>query len=203
MPLGPLPSQSSPFAALLAAIVARLTSVLQVDPSFIRPVASDNYKAVDLEALAVYVRVYGPKPTDGQGNYQPNMGAGRLARVVSRRFRCYIYTRSALDAFGSDQFAIEGTNPAADYTTYQTTGFASNGQIYAEELVLNALDNWCPVGKSSNGSLTNLCLNVIHWVDSADGPPEREPEKDDEVIRSHCDFEVEYVLAQNPVDSSP
>lgn len=203
MPLPTLPLQSSPFAAALSAVVARLAASLQISPAFVRPVASDNYELVDAEPLMIFVRVYGMRPSDGQGNYQPNMGAGRLARNVSRRLRCYIYTRSGQDTFGSDQFALTGSVPQAgqaypNYSQVPSLGFQDGGQLFAEELVMNALDDFCPL---YNGQ--NTCLNVVHWIDSSGGPPERKPEKDAGVIRSFLDFEVEYVLAQNPVDPSP
>ena len=198
MPLGSLAPQSAPFAMILWAVMVRLATKLGVSQQYIVPIAGedgDSWEAVpELEPLFVYVQVFGPQPSDGQGNVLRSPGAPRLAGIALRRIRCYVYTRSGEDVTGADTIALLGqASPPGQ--TYQ--GFVMPGQFVAEEVVLNALNDWTPLSGNNN-----LCLNVLHWVDSAGGPPLRS-RPDMGLIRSALDFEVEYVLAINPNDPAP
>lgn len=180
--------QASPFAAIAAAIRARVATSLSVAIDFIRLVASDKYKVTETEPLFVYIQVFGPQPfTDG--------GAGRLGRRIYRRVRCYIYTRSGEDTYGGDEIALTGNDPSQTVSTPPVYP----GQFIAEEMVYNSLDDWFPLDSDDS----KLTVEPLHPVDSAGGPPERAPENDDGLIRSHLDFEVMYILAIDPTESAP
>ena len=193
-PNGPLAAGAAPYAMIEAAIVARLAASLNVSQQYIVPVAADEYPLPDLEPYFVVVRSYGVEPTNAQGLPFPDMGAGRAARVVKRRIRCYIYSRSSLDRVGADNIALEGQDPTQTYQNATSPGTPNPGQYAIEETVLNALDDWTPVAGGRN-----LCLDVIHWVPTG-GESLRKPEEDTGVIRSSVDFEVEYISAIRPID---
>lgn len=184
---------STPFALIASAIVGRVASTLSIAPEFNHIVASDDYKVTEAENIFVYTRVYGPSPVDGKGNSFPDIGAGRLGRMVSRRLRFYIYTRSGVDEYGDDTIALMSTTPAQTALTPPTFP----GQFVAEESILNSFDDWTPLNSDASLPLT---IGPLHWLDSADGPPERPPENEAGLIRSHLDFEVVYISAINPAE---
>lgn len=192
-PFTPPAPQSSPFAAILYAVLSRLSEQTGIDAAYIRPVASDSYSVTITEPLFLYIRVFEPVPQDGQMHPLPDGGAGRLAVDVMRRFRIYIYTRSGVDTYSADYYALLGNDPSR---LYSDTGVP--GQFAAEELVLNGLLNWAP--KDSNGE--TLCINPIRW-ETDDGPAERKPEGEEGLIRSYLDFSASYVLAISPTEPTP
>ncbi len=167
--------QGASWRRIVASIAERFVDAVEVgpadsariDPAYVRVVASDGYTIDTQEPVFFYLRYYGPVPlTDG--------GAGRRSRRVRRRVRVYVYTRSSADFAGSDREALLA----------EQVGHADR-----EEQVLDALDHFIPRDDTANA----LTVEPLHWVDSADGPPERRPEDDSGVVRSHLDFEVEYV----------
>ncbi len=166
--------QTGQWRRIVAAIQKRVCDAVEVepgstarlDPQYVRVVASDGYKIDAREPFFVYLRYYGPRPfTDG--------GAGRRARRVSRLVRVYVYTRSNIDFHGSDEGALLG----------EVVGHSDR-----EEQVLDALEHHAVADATGL-----LVIEPLHWVDSAGGPPEREPENEDGLVRSHLDFEVEYL----------
>lgn len=192
-PFTPPAPQSSPFAAILYAVLSRLSEQTGIDAAYIRPVASDRYVVTVTEPMFLYIRPYGPQPQDGQGHPLADGGAGRLARDIGRRIRIYIYTRSGVDTYSADNFALLGNDPSR---LYSDSGVP--GQFAAEELVLNAIDDWMPLG-SDGGA---LCLSPLRWM-TDDGPAEREPEEEEGLIRSYLDFEISYVAAISPTEPTP
>lgn len=184
----PLPSQSSPFAAVLAATVSRLASALGVSPAFVQPVAADDYRVTEAEPLFAYVRVYGPRPAT-------DAGAGRLGRLVERRLRVYLYTRTGEDVYGTDPVALQGADadrPAPDHPP-------TPGHLVCEEVVYDALDDWIPAGPAGYA----LTVEPLHALDSAAGPPERDPENEAGLVRSALDFSATYVLAIDRTEPAP
>lgn len=191
-----------PFARIARAFVLRVASAINspVDddsglPVFVHPVATDRYKVTETENLFVYCVFYGPQPCDATTGAPLNdSGGGRHARFVSRRVRCYIYTRSGEDVYGTDDIALMGTDPEQTVETPPTIP----GQWIAEEAILNALDDWQPVIGSRP-----MTLSPVHWVDPGGGPAERAPEQDDGLIRSFLDFQMIYQLAITNVEPAP
>lgn len=175
MSISNTPRQSSPFAPVAAAVRNQIAWSLGINPQYVRVVASDSYTVTETEDLFVYVRVYNPEPAT-------DAGAGRLGRPVKRRFRCYVYTRTGSDSYGGDEFALMG-QPSDDPVP-------TPAQFLAEELVLNALDDFWPEDGDGNG----VTIEPIHPLPQG-GPPERKPEGDAGLVRSSMDFEAVYVLA--------
>lgn len=180
--------QSSPFAAILAAVVSRVATSLRIDPNFVLPVASDDYRVTVAEPLFVYVRPYGPQPfTDA--------GAGRLARTVNRRLRFYLYSRSGEDVTGSDAVALMGQNPEQAAYPY----FTMPGHLVFEEALYNSIDDFQCIDVSGNA----MTIGPLHVLDSASGPPVRKPENDEGLIRSEIDVQIVYVLPIDPTEPAP
>jgi len=196
MALPSLAPASTPFAQLLSVIVAKVWSSLGLEPCFNHVVANDEYKVTETENLFIYIRPYGPTPVDGSGRPFGDYGAGRLSRLIARRIRFYIYTRSGVDSYGDDTIALQGNDPLQTVITPPVLP----GQFIAEELVLNTLDDWTPLDVSDTYALS---IGPIHWVDSADGPPVRAPENEEGLVRSHLDFEVVYVSSIIPTEPAP
>ncbi len=188
---GPLPSGLvyTPFAAVLVNIVHQVANALRISTSYVRPIETDEYPVTETEDLFAYIRPFAPQPTNpADGSPLPNQGAGRLARVVGRRFRVYVWTRSSEDVVGGDEVALLGTDP--DQTV--NTPPAMPGLFVAEEIVLDALDDYIPVE-----GLVNLTLGPVHWIPSESGPPLRKAENDAGLNWSALDFQVVYNLAIN------
>lgn len=191
-----LAGASYPFAAIAANIIGRVAASLNIGLDFVFPVANDEYKITVSENLFAYIRFYGPSPVDPRtGAPFSDYGAGRRARVVGRRFRVYIYTRSGEDTFGDDTIALGGNNINQLVTDPPETP----GQYVAEELVLNALDDYIPKGDD------DICLTIgpVHWLDGDGGPAQRKPENDAGLLRSSLDFQAVYVLAIQATEPAP
>lgn len=203
-PEPPVPTGSIiPFALVAEAIVLRVAAALGTSTDWVRPVASDDYKVTETENLFAYVRFYGPSPVDPTtGEYYPDDGSGRYRRVVGRRVRVYLYTRTAEDAYGGDEVALLG----ADGTTAQnvTTPPVMPGHFVAEELVMNALDDWTPVYFDETAQRNKpYTVGPLHQIDDADGPPVRPPEEEAGLVRSHLDFQVCYKSAVQRTEPAP
>ena len=183
---GGIPTQASPFAAILQAIVFRISAATGIGTDFIRPVASDDYKVTETEDRFLYIRPYKPTPF-------VNAGAGRLARSVSRFVRVYLYIRSGVDSYGGDEKALMGDDPSVTYAAATLPGI-----IVQEELIYNSLDDWAPT--DTNGNM--LTLTVIHTTAENDAP-ERKPENEEGLVRSCLDFEVTYLLPISPAEPAP
>lgn len=189
-----------PFALIAQRIVARVGTALDIGTDFVRPVASDRYVITETENLFAYVRCYGPTPVDpSTGQTFPDDGAGRWRRVVARRVRVYVYTRSREDLTGGDEIALGGVDTTQNVTTPPTLP----GQYVAEELVMNALDDWTPTYSDDLLVTHPYTIGPLHQIDSSDGPPEREPENDVGLVRSHLDFQVCYVSAVQRTEPAP
>jgi hypothetical protein len=161
-------SQSASWSTVATQIVAQLVVVTEIDPAHVHLVASDAYDLTDLESRFVYVRYYGLQPVT-------DAGAGRRARPCSRRVRVYVYTRNQLDSYSDDTVALT----------------ADDGHETLELRVLDALDEFVPVDPDDED--VSLVLEPLHPVDSSSGPPERKPEDDNGLVRSHLDFTVTYL----------
>lgn len=199
-PPDPTAATDTPFANISARIVARVAAALGTTTDWVRPAANDDYVLTEFENLFAVIRAYGPSPVDPTtGASYPNDGAGRYRRVVGRRVRIYIYTRSGVDTPGGDEVALQGADSAQVVTTPPTMP----GQYVAEESVLNALDDWTPTYVDALSVTRPVTIGPVHWVDSADGPPERRAEDEDGIVRSHLDFQVVYTLSVQKVDPAP
>lgn len=163
-------NQTARFGDIARSIQARLVSSLALDTAYVRLAASDNYKLQLAEDKAVVIRYYGPQPFT-------EAGAGRYAMPVTRRIRLYLYVRSSQDFVGDDTEAL--TN-------------AELGLSKFEEDALDSIVQYTPLSGS-----TVLTIEPLHFVDSADGPPVREPEGDVGIVRSHLDVECKYLLMVN------
>jgi len=186
---------SNPFAMISKAIVTQVCNALGVTINFNHIVASDDYKVTEVEDLFFYFQFFQPAPAADFGGTYVNQGAGRLGRMVTRRVRVYIYTRSGVDVYGDDEIALQGTDTERTVES-QTPTVDPNapghlGQFLAEELVLDTLDDWAPLNDAGDRTLT---LGPLHWLDDA-GPPLRRPENEEGLIRSNLDFEMMYVAA--------
>lgn len=165
-------AQSASFSAIAAAVVEQLAAVTEIDPAYVHLVASDRYRITCLEPRFLYLRYFGLQP-------DTDAGAGRRARPVYRRFRVYIYTRNSLDRSTDDTVALT----------------AEDGHEALELLTLDALDEHFP--KDEDGNL--LTIEPLHPLDSSSGPPEREPEDDDGLLRFYQDYQCRYLAAvSNP-----
>ena len=177
---------SSPFAAILAKVVARVASALGVDVAFVTPVANDRYKVTVSETVFAYVQAFGVgSPRDPALSFE-NAGAGNLGRPVARRIRVYVYTRAGFDVFGSDSTALLGASTGQTVETPPTYP----GAFAAGEVVFSSLSDYTPV--ASGRSLT---LGPLHPLDTQGGPPERKAEDDAGLVREMLDFEAVYVLS--------
>lgn len=184
---------SNPFAMISQSIVTQVCNALGVKIQFNHIVASDDYKVTELEDLFFYFQFMQPTPAGDFGGTNVNQGAGRLARLISRRLRVYIYTRAGTDVYGDDTIALQGTDPARPVTEPDASPNAPGhlGHFLAEELVLDTLDNWAPLNEDGDRTLT---IGPLHWLDDA-GPPLRAPENEAGLLRSNLDFEMMYIGA--------
>jgi hypothetical protein len=181
---------SSPFAAIAAAVKARLVLALGIDPAFVRVVANDRYKLSTTETFFVYLQIFGvTQPKDPALDYT-DAGAGRLATPTARRMRVYIYTRSGQDQYGDDYVAMFGTDP----TLTVDDDAVNPGQLLAEELTFNALSNFLP--QASDG--TPLTLGPLHPLDASEEPQRKD--NDAGFLRSCLDFEAVYISPISPTD---
>lgn len=189
-----LPFAAVPFARIADNLVSRVATALRIGTDFVRPVASDKYKVTETENLFAYLVFYGPQPTDpSTGSYLPDYGAGRHSRIAARRMRAYIYTRSGVDVYGGDEIALMGQDPTQTVESPPEVP----GQWIAEELTLNALDDYQPVAGGRA-----MTVSPIHWI-AESGPAERKPEEDEGLVRSFLDFSVIYMLAVQNVEPAP
>lgn len=189
-----------PFAFIHNLFVARVAAALGLSTDFVRPVASDNYQVTEMENLFAYIRTYGPSPVNPTtGEHFPNDGAGRYRRVVGRRVRVYLYTRSGVDAVGGDEIALSGEDDEQTVETPPTMP----GQFALEDVLLSALDHWMVTYVDEDNNTKGATLGPVEWIDSADGPPEREPEDDVGLVRSHLDFLVVYTQALKLGEPAP
>lgn len=192
-----LAANAVPFAQIFNNILARVAAGIGVSVDFVRPVASDEYDVTELEDLFAYVRPYKPSPIDPtSGRPYGDYGAGRHARIVGRRFRVYVWTRSGVDTYGGDEIALGGE----EATQTSLTPPAMPGQFVAEELLLNALDDYQPLNTAGTAALT---VGPVHWVDDGGGPPARKPRNEEGLVYSFLDFQVAYVLAIAGQEPSP
>lgn len=190
-----VPPQSSPFAAILSAVLARLVSSLGINAAFVVPVASDDYVLTELEDFFLRVHVQKPRPVNpGDGGTLINQGAGRVALDVSRYLRVYAYSRQGLDTTAGDPIALMGSDPSANHAGTP----AVVGHLLFEERILNSLHHFAPLDADG------VCLSVgpVRWTDQNDAP-ERKPEDDEGVLRSYLDFEVVYVTAIDTSEPAP
>lgn len=184
-----------PFAYIASGLVQRVATALGITIDFVRPVASDNYKVTETENLFAYLRFYEPSPVDpstgqGFGDY----GAGRHSKIVGRRLRSYIYTRSGVDSYGGDEIALMGASATQTVETPPTMP----GQFVAEELVLNALLDYTP----ASGTIS-LTVSPLQWLPAGGGPAERKPEDEEGLVRSSLDFQIVYCLAITNEEPAP
>jgi hypothetical protein len=202
MPVFTLAPGSQPFALIAGAVAARIVAALNLQSAlWVRTVANDDYEVTNVENVFAYLRVYGPSPVDAKtGEPFGDQGAGRQAKVVGRRMRVYIYSRSGQDVVGGDEIALTGT--AGNQT--QTIAAATwPGHFVFEEVVLNALISWVPTYTNPNTQVVSpLTLGPLHWLDSEDGPPVRKKENEEGLIRSHLDFQAVYISAITAGDPS-
>lgn len=189
--------QSKPFAAILNAVVNQVAAALGISTDFIRPVASDEYAVTEAEDLFAYLRPYAPYPCDGNGNALPNGGAGRLSRMVARRIRVYVWTRSGVDTYGGDEIALMGADPSQTVNTPPEMP----GQFAAEDILLNALDDFMPV--TTTNPVTGLTIGPVHWVPSEGGPPLRKAKNEEGLVWSALDFQLVYIQSQNTTEPGP
>jgi hypothetical protein len=105
--------------------------------------------------------------------------------------RLYIYTRQGVDEAGRDDVGLMGNEP---FNTYASG--VEIGHLVFEELTAHAMDDWTPL--AVNGSA--MTIGPYHPMDSAGGPPERDPMKDAGFIRSTQDYEINYVNAIDPIE---
>lgn len=209
----PLANGSTPFALIRTAIVNRVATALNsfiptdpvthlpLSPSWIRPVANDDYEITANEPWFAMVRNYGPSPINSvTGSYLSEEGAGRLTLNISRRIRIYLYSRISTDIVGGDEIALGGENNAQTVET--PPSWPSHDMI--EDLVLNALINFVPTYTNGSPPVTiPLTLGPIHWLDSEDGPAVRPKENETGLVRSHLDFQVVYINAIDTSDPAP
>lgn len=113
-------TQSYPESQVLEAVRQQLVSVLGLDDSYVRIVATENY-AVTEEERMVCIRPMGRRP-------EPNAGAGRRARPSSRTLRVYMHFRDNTDFAGDDRLLVQ---QAFDF----------------EDQVINALDDFWPINE--------------------------------------------------------
>lgn len=190
-PISPPTDGTSPFAAIAVAVKARLISRLGLAAQFVKLVANDRYKVTIAENFFVYLQIFGiTKPKDPALDYT-DAGAGRLSRPFARRLRVYVYTRHGVDQYGDDTVALGGTDPSEDVSDTEYTP----GQLLAEEMVLNALDDFLPQTTSGQA----LTLGPLHPLDSSEYP-ERPAENEAGLLRSCIDFEAVALLAISPAD---
>jgi hypothetical protein len=194
-----LSGQSSPFALICRNLVSRVSSALGISTDFIRPVANDDYAVTETEDLFAFLRPYAPSPIDAtNGAPFADQGAGRYAVTVGRRVRIYLYTRSGEDVVGGDEIALQGIEETVSQTV--ETPPEMPGHFVAEELVINALQNYVPINEAGDAPLT---IGPVHWISGEGGPPERKKEDSEGLIRSYLDFQVVYVLAITATEPAP
>lgn len=199
VPPSPDVAGDQPFAAILNLLVSRVALALGTTTTWVRPVASDSYTVTSTENVFAYIRCFGPSPVDPTtGMSYANDGAGRWRTVVGRRIRIYIYTRSGVDSYGGDEIALMGADPGQVPTTPPT----APGQFAMEESVLNALQNWV-ITYTVGSTIYPLTIGPFHWLDSESGPPERAPENEAGLVRSHLDFQVLYTLDCQRTEPAP
>lgn len=197
----PAAAYQSPYGLIEATVVQRVAAALNMGVEFVRPVANDDYRVTETENVFAYIRSFGPSPVNpSTGQSFPDYGAGRYSRIVGRRFRVYVYTRSGVDVVGGDEVALSGTPDLQAQVV--TTPPTMPGQYVVEELILNALDNEV-MTYTVQSKTYPLTIGPIHWVDSADGPPVRKAENEDGLVRSHLDFQVVYRLTYQHVEPAP
>lgn len=190
-----LARQSSPFAAIIDAILSRITSVLGIDPAFVALVTTDEYVLTELEPVNVRVQVFPPRPVNPHdGGDLVNQGAGRLALDVARFVRVYIHTRSGVDVAESDNAGLMGGDPNAIVTD---TATPVSGHFWFEEAVLNGLHHHFP---TLSGSF--VMIGPIRWTTDNDAPT-RKVEDGEGVITSMLDFQAVYVASINTTEAIP
>lgn len=179
-----LARQSSPFAAIINAILSRISSILAIDPAFVTLVTTDEYVLTELEPVNVRVQVFPPRPVNPHdGGDLVNQGAGRLALDVARFVRVYLHSRSGVDVSESDNAGLMGGHPNAVVTD---TPDALTGHFWYEEAVLNSLHHFFP---TLSGSF--VMIGPIRWSSDNDAPS-RKVEDGDGVITSMLDFDLTY-----------
>lgn len=190
-----------PFALIAQQIVQRVALALGTSTDWVHLVANDEYRTIETESLFAYVRPYGLSFVDATtGQPFGNEGSGRWRRVVGRRVRIYIYTRSGTDIYGTDDISLGGTDETQNVTTPPTLP----GQFVSEELVANALDGWTPTYTDPTELvLKPYTIGPIHLLDSEGGPPERPAENEQGLVRSHLDIQVCYRLPVQRVEPAP
>lgn len=191
------PTGAYPFALILNTIKTQVINGLGVGTGFVRVVASDNYKVTRADRLFSYIRPFAPIPVNPKhGGGLVDIGSGRQARVVGRRIRVYIWTRSGEDIYGNDQVALIGTSPSS------TVLNQSNPirHFLAEELLLNCLDDYAPL---NSGGTICLTIGPVHWIDTEGGPPLRKPVDEEGLVWSALDFQVVYLSAIDNSEPAP
>lgn len=183
------PPESAPFAQIAAAFPPRLAAYCGIDPKFVFLVANDRYTDLPgLEPFFLYIQFFGIEAFG-------DTGGGRLNPWAERRLRVYIYTRSGVDMYGTDNAALLGVGgqPAPANATIQQPV----GQFQAEELVMGALFNWSPTSPATGKAL--MSNPPVHPA-SGSGPPLRKAEDADGLLRTNLDFQVRYGLAIDKTD---
>jgi hypothetical protein len=170
MPLPIYAGQSARWADVILSAQSRLARLLGLDPAF---VAIRGREAVGpppgFETRSVVLRYYGPQPfTDA--------GAGRRGMPTTRLVRVFLFTRNSIDVEGDDTHALTDELGHADF----------------EDQVLDVLTNAFPLDASTDPP-TRLAIEPWHPVDSAGGPPQRDPDGVAGMIWSYLDFEAKYV----------
>lgn len=174
------PPESVPFSEIAATIRPRLASYCGINEGWVRPVANDKYEVTVTEQFFLYYQFFGIEAFG-------DTGGGRLNPWAYRLLRVYVYTRSGVDLYGTDEVALQGVDPDDPDMPV--------GQFQAEELVIGALFNWMPKN-NLNGA---LCLEPLHpWQGST--PAVRKAEDSEGLIRTNLDFQIKYGLAIDKTD---
>jgi len=178
------PPESTPFARIARTIRPRLSSYCNIDSAFVLPVANDDYDVTIAEPFFIYFQFLNIEAFG-------DTGGGRLNPWAYRRLRVYIYTRSGVDTYGTDEVALQGQEASPE----PTDSPPPIGQFGAEELVLGALFNWMPLGDDGKA----LCTEPLHPMNQG-GPPYRKAENSEGLLRSAIDFQCRYGLYVTKAD---
>lgn len=185
-----LPLGAFPFSLILREMRNLLVKKMNIEYNRIKIVVSDNYKAPRIDPVFVALRPFAPVPVDPHtGGVFPDSNVGRYGRAIGRIVRVYLHTRSGIDRYGSDHFALIGKD--AEKTSIDSN--ITPRHLLYEEILLNILDN--ALLKHPNEDVS-LLLGPIHWISSdVQSYPARKPINEDGVVESFLDFQLVYLSA--------
>jgi len=162
--------QAFPFSLIMQAIIQRLVSYTEIDPAYVIPVATEKFALAHLEDRFIYIHYSQLQP-------DTDAGVGRRARRAYRNIRVYLYMRSSLDTFGSDNLALLNQLGMSDF----------------DEQVCDALDEYTPTFISGGTENRKMTIEPLHRLDDS-MMVEREPENDIGILRFSQVYQVVYVL---------